>query len=234
MYAIAKHFMTYKSIFLFTFFVCIALATTAQNRKWAISIIPTSLIEIHEAGPVVGVDYRLSDKYAIRLDAGAILYNPVRGEKIGGNSSGSYGFKIKPAFRYYFKGAKDVDGFYAEAEAYLKQVNYYYDSPLSLVDANGNFAYDYLGGYTTVKNVFGLNMILGVRTSLSNNERFGLDGYFGLGSRTRKLKQKIFDLPSGVFAPVPLPNQISGLFDARWDEGTNLNFPLGLRLYYKL
>lgn len=225
-------------IILVLFLSLLTVECAAQESRWVISVLPSTLIEPMDAGITLGADYKISEKLALRMDAGAIFFDLSERRSNNGSRDGVGGFKIKPALRIYGNQKKTQRGFYIEIEALLKHVNYYRNSGVNLQDANGNFAYRFLGTYNEIKNVYGGSFIIGSRGFNKKYPRLGTDVYLGAGVKQKDFHLKAKDLPAGLFLPsagqrvenFATDGPVVNLFL----DGPTLNLPCGVRFLYKL
>ncbi len=134
----------------------------------------TSLIDPFETNFSVGYEKRFKDNFAYSIDMGYVFFNSFyqgRLEKTGG-------VILRPAIRYYSGESKR---FYVEAEMHYKNVTNKVLDWIGRECVNNVSAYEEYTTFKIRKKVIGFNLKVGYQARLSNDNRFWLEPYVGLG-----------------------------------------------------
>lgn len=208
--------------------VLTCLVAPAQSHKFTVTLNPFSFVE-RDGGFTPGIGYNLNNRIAIYTDLGLIFFSAGRYTGSLVNTDKAFGYKVKPAIRFYLHNNEMPHGSFFEMEGLYKHVAYNATDEIDVIDNNGNFAFTYLGGYTIKKDVYGFAVKYGHRSFLDKEKRLGMDFYFGIGGRTKDFA--IRDLP----AAVPMDNDPfaeTGAFTFFWRRGSTAYFPAGLKLFF--
>lgn len=220
----------FRKLFFGILFLLLHHLAFAQITNVTITLNPLTLAE-PDAGITPGFGFTFYKGFAFYTDAGIIFYSPgTRGDE--GINNTKLGFKVKPALRYFVNYKKVDEGLYLELEGLIKHVTYYRFDNVNILDANGNFAYAYAGGYDITKKVGGLNFKVGTRLFTSDAKRFGFDLFAGLGFRKKNYDADIKGLPTGVSYDKDLLIRRQTIF--RNTESSVISIPLGAKLIYRL
>ena len=188
-----------------------------------------SWLEPNAGGPVLGLEYFINNKFSIGVDAGLIFYNLAKSE--GDNLGDPWGYKVKPEIRYYlYKKTKPnatrlffaIEGLYIKT----KTINF---NDLPITDNMGNIVYYYIGGFSEIKKVTGVNTKAGVQFPRFIFKKLLLELYGGVGIRDKKYSYR--DLPPG--AVVAQRTQSSFLLNTDID-GSYPSLSGGFKLVYKI
>lgn len=219
--------------FIFIFWISFFLiqAVTAQPKKNDINIRTNILswLEPNAGGPVLGMEYFINKKFSIGADAGLIFYNLAKGEN--DNLANPWGFKAKPEIRYYLYKKDKEDPtrlFFAIEGLYIKTrtINF---NDLPIADNMGNIVYYYIGGFSEIKKVIGVNSKAGIQIPRFLFKKMLLELFAGIGIRGKKYSYK--DLPAG--AVVEQRAQSRFLLNTDID-GSYPSIAAGFKLVYKI
>ena len=215
-------------IFLLLFW---AVNVTGQPQKNDINIRTNILswLEPNAGGPVLGMEYFINKKFSIGADAGLIFYNLAKGEN--DNLANPWGFKAKPEIRYYLYKKDKEDPtrlFFAIEGLYIKTrtINF---NDLPIADNMGNIVYYYIGGFSEIKKVIGVNSKAGIQIPRFLFKKMLLELFAGIGIRGKKYSYK--DLPAG--AVVEQRAQSRFLLNTDID-GSYPSIAAGFKLVYKI
>ncbi len=217
-----------KIVFLLVTGLVAHLVTAAQSNKFTVTLNPFSFVE-RDGGFTPGIGYNLNARIALYADLGVIFFSAGRYTGSIVETDRAFGYKFKPAIRFYVNKNELPRGSFFEIEGMYKHVQYHATEEINVSDNNGNFAYTYLGGYTIKKDVYGFAVKYGHRSFLDREERLGMDFYLGIGGRTKDFA--IRDLP----AAVPMDNDPfaeTRAFSFFWRRGSTAYFPAGVKLFY--
>jgi Protein of unknown function (DUF3575) len=182
-------------IFILLFF---GVMVNAQPQRNDINIRTNILswLEPNAGGPVLGLEYFISNKFSIGVDAGLIFYNLV---KIEDNDLGDpWGYRVKPEIRYYLYKKDEPDAtrlFFGLEGLYIKTTTINFND-LPVTDNMGNIVYYYLGGFNEIKKVTGLNTKAGVQFPGFIFKKMLLELYAGVGTRDKRYSYT--NLPAGA------------------------------------
>lgn len=221
-----------KSILLFFLVVSQVLGLSAQIQKVSVTLQPFSVIDT-DAGIMPGVGYAINKHFAVFADVGIIFFTPYTSANADLEINGRKGINFKPALRYYFKEATIQSNGYVELEGLFKYVRYNGINDVAIVDENGNFAYNYIGGYKINKNVIGASFKMGHRNFFKRSANFGYDVFLGFGVRRKSFERT--GLPAGAQpASDPFFRQEGFQTNVNWTRGNYPYFPMGIKLFYNL
>ena len=216
-----------KTVFFSILIILTHLVSPAQSNKFSVTLNPFSFLE-RDGGITPGIGYNFNNRISIFTDLGLIFFSA--GTYTGGlvETDKSFGYKVKPALRFYVRNNKLQQGSFLELEGLYKHVVYHATDEVNVLDNNGNLAYTYIGGYKIKKDVYGLSVKYGYRFFLNNEKRLGMDVYVGLGSRTKGF------VTSGLPANAqpdndPFSNRFFNFF---WRRGNSISIPAGAKLFY--
>lgn len=217
-----------KTFYLTGFLILATLISPAQSNKFSATLNPFSFFE-RDGGFTPGIGYNISNRISVYTDLGLIFLSA--GNYTGGaiETGRSFGYKIKPAFRYYLSENEIQRGSFLELEGLYKHVTYDATDEVTVTDNNGSFAYTYIGGYKVKKDVYGVSVKYGKRFFLNKQKRLGVDVYAGLGSRTKNFA--LSGLPTGA-QPGNDPFSEDRLFNFFWRRGNEVSVPAGGKLFY--
>jgi hypothetical protein len=134
---------------------------------------PLGMIDLFDGNVTLGSEYRFNDTWAATLDAGAILYSAYMG-----NSKKATGFLLRPGIRVYPTRWKD---FFIDLQFHYKDVTYEVKDWLEK-DVVANVAsYEEYKVFRYKKQVIGGRLSAGVREYFTENKRFYIEGYLGVG-----------------------------------------------------
>lgn len=208
-----------------------SVMVTGQPQKNDINIRTNILswLEPNAGGPVLGFEYFINYKFSIGTDASLIFYNPVKSE--GDNLANPWGYKVKPELRYYLYKKSKPDPtrlFFAIEGLYIKTrtINF---NDLPITDNMGNIVYYYIGGFSEIKKVIGVNSKAGIQIPRFLFKKMLLELYAGIGIRGKKYSYR--DLPDG--AVVEQRAQSRFLLNTDID-GTYPSITGGFKLVYKI
>ncbi len=204
------------------------LPAPAQSHKFTLTLNPFSFLE-RDGGFTPGIGYNLNKRVAIYADLGLIFFTPGRYVGAVVETDRTFGYKFKPAIRFYVNSNEVPRGSFFELEGLYKHVDYHATDEIDVVDNNGNLAYTYIGGYTVKKDVYGLAVKYGHRSFLDSKKRLGIDLFIGLGRRTKDFV--VTDLPAGVTMDNDPFEEISP-FSFFWRRGGAGYIPGGVKLFY--
>jgi hypothetical protein len=212
------------------------LLAHAQKKPITLSWLPTSFLEM-DAGITVGAEYRLNKRLALLSDVGLIFYGDPgdASELTAGQANtrnGLLGYKLKPELRWYFKkhSKKPYNGGFMALEGLYKHVTYHRFDGIRVFDNLGNPAYTYLGGYRIIKDVYGVSIKFGYRNFWGPTYKFGIETYVGFGARHKNFATRGLP-PGGSFDRAFFGPQ---RFNTYWREGGLPNFPLGVKLLWRI
>jgi hypothetical protein len=178
------------------------------------------LLDPIEPNLSVGAEYFLKENISVATDAGYVLYyNDVN--KTVKNTSG---YIVKPGIQFYFGQRQNA---FFRFELHYKHVNYQVEDWLNKNVVGGVSSYQEFQRFTYRRDVFGFNAIIGLRSDISQNGRFYLEYYVGVGLRKQwdGLKKE------------PNSSYTSWNFPTVGRENDVLYYPalpLGIRLVYRL
>ncbi len=217
-----------KTVYLLVLVVFMHAVAPAQSKKFTLTLNPFSFVE-RDGGFTPGIGYNLNKRIALYTDLGLIFFRA--GEYVGGlvDTDRTFGYKIKPAIRFYVNSSEEPRGSFFELEGLYKHVAYNATEEIEVLDNNGNFAYTYIGGYTIKKDVYGFGVKYGHRSFLDKEKRLGLDIYIGLGGRTKDFV--IRGLPAGVSMDSD-PFSETRPFSFFWRRGGAAYIPAGIKVFY--
>lgn len=205
-----------------------------QVEKLVVTLNPLSFIE-PQAGFTPGIGYHFNEKWSIYSDLGVVFYNPY--DTKSNLQEKILGYKFKPALRYYFIGENRMrkkvswKGTFLEIEGLLKNTTTTVSRSLAIFDNNGNFVYNYLGGWKNKRTIYGASLKVGSRQFIGNENRFGFDTYFGIGIRSGFQKNK--GVPNG--ATISLNGLKFDAYGGRFrTDNVQPSFPLGIKFFYVL
>jgi hypothetical protein len=211
-----------------------SLLAGAQQKGFTLNWFPFGFLE-PDGNFTMGVEYRFGQRLAVLSDVGILF----RSNNVDGRSGqegildGLTGYKLKPELRWYFKNRNKrnpFDGGFVALEGIYKHADYLRYDRIQVFDNQGNLAYNYFGGYRIIKDVLGASLKLGYRNYWLPNDRFGIEGYFGIGTRNKTFALR--DLPpGGVFDRDFFSNRFLRF---HWREGRLTTFSLGLKLLWRL
>jgi hypothetical protein len=189
----------------------------------------------YDAGVMLGINYRWTEKFSITVDPTFIFYNGVainEEEKFFPS-----GFKIRADVRYHFPHKrKNGTDFFIAPELHLKYVRTKKQGDFGINCQNGQCNYTQQAVYTEVKNEIGGILKLGAIVPLSflNSDRWFFEFYSGFGVKRQKFKET--DLPTGGSFINP-PNRSNFVnFGATNDRNTIFAplFPVGIKVVFVL
>lgn len=220
----------FRKILVSILFSLLQYIAFAQVNNVTVSFSPLTILE-PDAGITTGFGFTFYKGLGFYADAGIIFYSPIsRGDEEINNTK--LGYKIKPALRCFVNQKKVNEGLYLELEGLIKHVIFHRFDNVNILDANGNFAYAYTGGYDITKKATGLNFKVGTRLFTSDAKRFGFDLFAGLGFRKKNYVADIKGLPNGVSYDKDLLIRRQTIF--RNTESSMISIPLGAKLIYRL
>lgn len=150
----------------------------------------------YDAGIMLGVNYRWTEKFAVTLEPTWIFYNGFRNDLAEERIYPS-GIKLRADVRYYFlkKRRKGLDLFIAP-ELHFKAVRTRKLDDFGVNCQNRQCAYIQQAFYTEVKKETGGIFKLGLLVPLlSNSDQLYLEMYGGFGMKLQKYRET--DLPVG-------------------------------------
>jgi hypothetical protein len=134
---------------------------------------PLGMIDLFDGNITLGSEYRFNDTWAATLDAGAILYSAFRGL-----NKRTTGFLLRPGIRVYPTRWKD---FFIDLQFHYKNVTYQVKDWLEKEVVANVASYEEYKVFRLKKRVIGGNISAGVRGYFTNNRRFYIEGYLGVG-----------------------------------------------------
>jgi Protein of unknown function (DUF3575) len=218
-----------RTSYLFALLILLVTSTGFSQKKdrhfWresstALRLNLTSLTDPIETNFSAGAEHLLNNQWAAGLDIGYI-FNSTYYEKTNSVS----GIIIRPAIRYYFNV---YARHYIEAELQYKSSRSKITDWLQKDLVNGVPTYQRYQDFTMAKNVYGINLKMGGRGSLSRNERLWIEYYFGMGIRTRR--ENVLHEPNSRYGIV---NRFR-IVDNTGSAAALFSIPLGVRLLLKI
>lgn len=134
---------------------------------------PLGMIDMFDGNVTLGSEYRLNDTWAITLDAGAVLYSAYLP-----HTKKTTGFLLRPGIRLYPTRWKD---FFIDLQVHYKNVTYQVKDWLEKEVVANVASYEEYKVFKYRKQVIGGNISAGVRNYFTNNRRFYIEGYLGIG-----------------------------------------------------
>jgi hypothetical protein len=213
--------------------------TTAQNRKVANESadigfnLRTSLNSYfdHDAGIMLGVGYRWSNRFSAAIEPTWIFYNGFnvdQDEKIFPK-----GIKIRTDIKYHFSKRKRRNAdFFIAPEFHYKNVKTEREDEFGINCQNGQCPFFQHAIYTEVKKETGGLLKLGVLAPFpfARNDQLLLEFYSGLGMKIQKFAET--DLPvGGSFVNPPVRNFTT---NASSSIGHLPLIPVGLKVIFVL
>jgi hypothetical protein len=179
---------------------------------------PLGMIDMFDGNVTLGSEYRLNDTWAVTLDAGYIMYSAYRSAKR------TTGFIFRPGIRVYPTRWKD---FFIDLQFHYKNVTYRINDWLEKDVVADVASYEEYKVFKYRKQVIGGNISAGVRNYFTNNRRFYIEGYFGVGIHYKD--EGIHNEPNSRY------DRGLRLFNDR-DDGKYVlpALPAGLRIVYLL
>ena len=185
----------------------------------------------YDAGVMLGIGYRWSNKFSVSLEPTWIFYNGFvvdRNEKIFPS-----GIKLRADLKYHFpQSTKRSPDFFVGPEFHYKYTETEKEAQFGINCQNGQCAYFQNATYTEVKKEIGALVKLGLLTPLPfvNNDRWLFELYSGLGAKVLKFRET--NLPvGGSFVSPPIRT-----FGSNTDRNT-VHLPLipaGIKLIFVL
>ena len=145
----------------------------ADTGKLYLRFSPLGLIDLFDGNVTLGSEYRLNDTWAVTLDAGFIMYSAYRA-----HSKRTTGLLFRPGIRVYPTRWKD---FFIDLQFHYKNVTYQVKDWLEKDMVANVASYEEYKDFRYKKQVIGGNISAGVRSYFTNNRRFYIEGYLGVG-----------------------------------------------------
>jgi hypothetical protein len=134
---------------------------------------PLGVIDPFDGNITFGGEYRFNDTWAATLDAGAILYSAYLS-----NMKNATGFMVRPGIRLYPTTYKD---FFLDLQVHYKNVTYQVKDWLEKDVVANVSTYEEYKVFRFNKQVIGGHIMAGFRDYFTNNRRFYIEWYLGVG-----------------------------------------------------
>lgn len=145
----------------------------ADTGKLYLRCSPPGLIDPFDGNINLGGEYRFNDTWAATLDAGYIMYSVYLA-----HIKRTSGVIFRPGIRVYPTRWKD---FFIDLQFHYKHVNYRVKDWLEK-DVVANVAsYEEYKVFKYKKKVIGCHLSAGIRNYFTDNRRFYIEGYLGVG-----------------------------------------------------
>lgn len=216
--------MRYASLFGLMVFLTLPAVLRAQHAPAAPATEPHYTLRLNFLGILdefdrnasLGATYTTGDWWSAGLDAAYIFDS-----KYLSQSHKVRGFILRPLARAYFHD--DKSGFF-ETNFHLKRVHYHITDWLGKDVVNGSPSYEEYTNFKYRKTVMGLDVKVGRRFDLTDDERLHLELFIGLGYRYKK---------QGAVGGSYLRER-DGFFSLVDSDYSYPSFPLGMRFTWKL
>jgi hypothetical protein len=189
---------------------------------------PLGWIDVFDGNVTLGAEYRFNRTWSATMDAGYIFYSAYLTK-----AKLSSGLLLRPGIRVYPGRFKD---YFFDLQLHYKEVTYHVKDWIERDVTQGVASYEELTKFRYRKRVMGLHLMGGVKQYFTNNRRFFMEIYLGLGVHFRR---------EGPYHQPPDSRYDQGFVifqpgEASWDPGDNPQktivpaVPGGLRIIYRL
>jgi hypothetical protein len=209
----------------------------AQNKKdtypqWSLRTLPSSFLDPIDAGAMLGVNYRWTDRWSASFEPTWIFYTYTRNDD--GRFYHPSGLKIRVDGRHHMKWELFGMETFIGLELHHKRTSIIPLATFGFNCVGGNCAYFAHTSYKELKRELGANFKWGTLGSISKNDRWWLEFYGGLGFKAMKYKET--DIPiGGTFIIIPERNFIEQAFvNQNRDEFFMPMLPGGIKLLFIL
>ena len=204
------------------FLIAVLSATTCFSQQKSLSAEqgfylrtnPFSFLEI-DGGMMIGARYQWHKNFSVTLDPTFIFFNPYHVPM--DDASNPLGIKIRADVRYQFnrssprvnrsssrvnRSSSTAIGYFVAPEFHYKYRTKDRQATFGFNCVGGNCAYFMEAIYSEVKTEVGASLKTGFDVPMSNNERFALEVYGGLGLKIFRYKEESVP-PGGNFLSEP-------------------------------
>lgn len=167
--------------------------STGVYPQWGLRTLPSSFLDI-DAGLMLGVNYRWSQSFSASIEPTWIFFNAL---VTPDNSRRVYpsGIKIRADLRWHFRGEiLGMDGYLAP-DFHFKSIQTKRLGEFGINCQNGSCAYFQSAYYKEIKQEIGGFLKMGALKSISQNRRWLLEFYAGIGVKQMKFRET--GLPTG-------------------------------------
>jgi len=196
------------------------------DRRFALKLTPTSLLDPYGALLPLGVEYYSSSRLGFGLDLGFPLFYVLNNRRFDYDKRLKFDFKIRMELRRYFRLREKSRLFYGAELYYRYQKMILHNSYFHFID---NTCYSFAEA-EAVKNNFGTGFMFGAVRKPS--DRLSLEAWLGAGVRLIYMSPRT-DLSGnptffkGSFVSLEPPNE-----DRVGDHDLNIYVPFGIKLSY--
>jgi len=199
--------------------------------QWSLRTLPSTLLDA-DAGIMLGVNYRWSDRFSASIEPTYIFFSPFDISEIG--KIFTSGIKIRADFRFHLK--REIMGM----EGYLAPEFHYKNTQTKRLEQfgigcqNGSCAYFQSAYYKELKREIGGIIKMGAFAPISRNGRWLLEFYSGLG--VKHMKFRVTDIPTGGSFQFP-PDRLFPEFLFAGDDQNSFYHPMlpgGIKLVLML
>jgi hypothetical protein len=166
-----------------------------------------------DAGPTLGVEYRISNHFAVGMNVTGIFY---AGTPIDRTDSARMGFRLQPEIKYFVNWGDDGDkqvyfslmGLHKEMKYKAREHDTTNTSTFRIIDRK--------------KIINAMSGNIGVQHYLGDKRHFIVDVYAGMGLRYRS-----------TTPPLPVYNTEGAHYDFTTKDGYTLQVSFGIKLGYR-
>lgn len=134
---------------------------------------PLGMIDFLDGNITVGGEYRFTNTLSATMDAGYIFYSEYFSK-----SKRASGILFRPGVRVYPGKYKD---YFVDLQLHYKQVMYHVKDWIDRDLVNGVASYEELKTFRYRKQVWGVNIMGGMKQYMTRNHRFFIEVFLGVG-----------------------------------------------------
>jgi hypothetical protein len=168
------------------------IAIKKSDYKFALRVMPLSLIDFIQPSVTIGGEYKIDENISFGLDC-SYLIPLIQSET---NFYVNKGFILKPSVRIYLNANKKSRlATYFEPDFFWKRIYNERSEWMPIYLPNGNLGYHQQKLFTELKEVLGVNMKFGIQQSIIGDNIL-MEVYGGAGLRT--IYRSVADEPNFI------------------------------------